>query len=286
MESVFLSYRREDSAGHAGRLAEHLGAVLGPEHVFMDVQDIAPGRDFAEAIERTVSACQALLVVIGPRWADSLKQRAGENDFVLHEVSAALRRNVTVIPVLVGGATMPSPAELPKDIASLSRRQAVQIRDTSFDEDTKRLGQTLCQLLGSASIAPRRSSPRLWILLAAALAIASVGIFAWKRSSAIDINGVWIAEMQKANQKPFRVRLDLVGLAGDLTGAVSYPTGDAPIQEGKIESNQLVFSTVHRPDFASEAATIRWRGIFDGNEIRFSAADDNGVARGLARRVR
>ena len=71
--SLFLSYRREDSAGYAGRLCEHLSNVFGPEHVFMDVQDIAPGQDFADAIEKTISACQAVVVVIGPRWAENLK---------------------------------------------------------------------------------------------------------------------------------------------------------------------------------------------------------------------
>jgi hypothetical protein len=61
LESVFLSYRREDSAGYAGRLAEHLGSDIGHQHVFMDVQDIVPGQDFAHAIENTIAACQAVM---------------------------------------------------------------------------------------------------------------------------------------------------------------------------------------------------------------------------------
>src|SRR5215831_3485716 len=66
--SVFLSYRRADSAGHAGRLCEHLEGVFGRDRVFMDVEDIAPGQDFADKIEATISACQAVVVVIGPEW--------------------------------------------------------------------------------------------------------------------------------------------------------------------------------------------------------------------------
>src|SRR3954468_12345401 len=120
--SVFLSYRREDSAGHAGRICEHLASVFGPEHVFMDVQDIAPGQDFAESIEQTISSCQAVIVVIGPRWAADLKERSGGEDFVRHEVAVALRRKVTVIPVLVGGAAMPSARDLPEGLTALSRR--------------------------------------------------------------------------------------------------------------------------------------------------------------------
>jgi hypothetical protein len=86
LESVFLSYRREDSAGYAGRLFDYLCSVFGCEHVFMDVQDIAPGQDFADAIESTISACQAMIVIIGPRWASDLKERGDRSDFVLHEV--------------------------------------------------------------------------------------------------------------------------------------------------------------------------------------------------------
>jgi hypothetical protein len=89
--SIFLSYRREDSGGYAGRLCEHLSSVFGPDSVFMDVQDISPGQDFAEAIENTISACQAVLVVIGPRWVVDLQNRSGKEGFVRHEVSVALR---------------------------------------------------------------------------------------------------------------------------------------------------------------------------------------------------
>ena len=90
--------------------------------------------------------------------------------------------------------------------------------------------------------------------------------------------------MKKPNQPPFRVRLDLAGSAGTLNGSVRYPTGEGAIQAGTLERGQLTFFTVHVPQFASEAATIRWTGIIDGNLIRFTAADDNGVAKGVARR--
>ena len=90
--------------------------------------------------------------------------------------------------------------------------------------------------------------------------------------------------MQKPNQRPFRIRLDLAESAGKLTGAVAYPTGDAAVQAGTLQSGRLSFFTVHTPQFASEPATIRWTGAVEGDEIRFTLADDNGVARGIARR--
>jgi hypothetical protein len=286
LESVFLSYRREDSAGYAGRIAEHLSGDIGHEHVFMDVQDIVPGQDFAQAIENTISACQAVIVVIGPRWVADLKERGGRDDFVLHEVSVALRRNVTVIPVLVGGTTMPSAAELPESIAALSRRQALEIRDARFEDDAKLLVRALCRVPGFSN-APVRSRRRIlaWILAGAALlTAATIGIVRWKQRPGIDLNGVWIAEMQKPNQRPFQVRLDLAASAGRLTGSVAYPTGDGTIQAGTIEEGRLTFFTTHIPQFATEAATIRWSCVIEINQLRCTEADDNGVARGTARR--
>ena len=226
LESVFISYRRDDSAGHAGRLSEHLCSVFGSDHVFMDVQDIAPGQDFAEAIERTITGCQAVIVVIGPRWAGELKTRSGQSDFVLHEVSVALRRSVTVIPVLVGGATMPSAAELPESIAALSRRQAVEIRDARFESDTTLLVDALRRLPGFTGATGRsRRGMWIWILAAAVLVIAAAGAFLKTRPPSFDITGVWIAEMAKPNQRSYRVRLDLAGAGGALTGTIALSDG-------------------------------------------------------------
>ena len=286
MESVFLSYRREDSAGYAGRLAEHLGSDIGHEHVFMDVQDIVPGQDFAQAIENTISACQAVIVVIGPRWVADLKQRGGRDDFVLHEVSVALRRDVTVIPVLVGGATMPSAAELPENISTLSRRQALEIHDARFEDDAKLLVQALRRVPGfsRALVSPRRRMLARIVAGAVLVIAASIGIARWKQPARIDVSGAWIAEMKKPNQSPFVVRLDLAAADGTLTGSVAYPTGDGTIQAGTIRSNQLAFFTSHTPQFATETATIRWSCVIETNQLQCTESDDNGVGRGTARR--
>jgi len=286
LESVFLSYRREDSAGYAGRLAEHLSSEIGHQHVFMDVQDIVPGQDFAQAIENTMSACQAVIVIIGPRWVADLEQRGGRDDFVLHEVSVALRRNVTVIPVLVGGATMPSAAELPENISALSRRQALEIHDARFEDDAKLLVQALRRVPGfsRALVSPRRRMLARIVAGVVVVTAASIGIARWMQSQGIDVSGVWIAEMQKPNQKAFQVRFDLATSDGKLTGSVAYPTGEGAIQGGTIRSNQLAFVTTHTPQFATEAATIRWTCVIEVNLLQCTEADDNGVGRGTARR--
>ena len=86
--------------------------------------------------------------------------------------------------------------------------------------------------------------------------------------------------MQKPNQSPFQVRLDLAASNGRLTGSVAYPTGDGTIQGGTIESNQLAFFTTHTPQFATEAATIRWSCVIEIDQLRCTEADDNGVGEG------
>jgi len=291
--SVFVSYRREDSAGHAGRVGEHLCAIFGPDNVFLDVQDIAPGQDFAQAIERTITECNAVVVVIGRRWVQALQERGEAEDFVREEVSAALRRGTSVIPVLVGGAMMPSAAELPQSLAALSRRQAVEIRDARFDDDVKVLIEALQKIKGMPVASEhRRRKTWQWILLAAVCVAAVAGAVLWKQRAGPEkpyvqtfhIAGTWVAEMQKPGQKTFRVKLNLSGANGKLIGTVEYPTGGATIQEGKLENGNISFFTVHTPDFASEPATIRWTGAIESNEIRLAEADDSGVAQGRARR--
>jgi len=65
---IFITYRREDSAGYAGRLHDALRERIGRDRVFMDIVDIGPGVDFVEAIERAVASATVVFVVIGRQW--------------------------------------------------------------------------------------------------------------------------------------------------------------------------------------------------------------------------
>ena len=146
---VFISYRRDDSGGFAGRIYDRLANRLGRDNVFFDVDAIPPGRDFTEVLSERVGNCDALLAVIGKRWsADSQNRRRlyDPEDFVRIEIEAALSRNVPVIPVLVDGATMPRPEDLPDSLSKLLRRQAVEISHARFDSDAERLTQALSQI--------------------------------------------------------------------------------------------------------------------------------------------
>jgi len=138
---IFICYRREDSSANAGRLFDRLSQVFGHQRVFMDVDGIQPGEDFVEKLERTVGACDAMLVVIGRQW---LSQRlADAHDYVRREIRAGLERKIRVIPVLVSGARMPHSEDLPPEIAGLGRLQAVELRDGIFSESLQPLVRTL-----------------------------------------------------------------------------------------------------------------------------------------------
>jgi beta-lactam-binding protein with PASTA domain len=152
---VFISYRREDCPGHAGRIFDRLRARFGPTSVFMDVTDIEAGVDFVEVLERAVGSCDVLLAVIGTEWI-SATDRSGRRrlddpqDFIRLEIGAALKRNVRVIPVLVEGAMMPRAEELPPDLAALVRRQAVELRDIHWNADVEDLTAALDRVLPSS----------------------------------------------------------------------------------------------------------------------------------------
>ena len=114
---VFVSYRREDASGHAGRLYDALAEKFGDENVFMDVDTIQVGADFTQAITSAVASCDALIALIGRDWAtvtdESGRRRIDDpGDFVRLELETALARDVAVIPACVRGASFPEESDL------------------------------------------------------------------------------------------------------------------------------------------------------------------------------
>jgi len=69
MSGIFVSYRREDSAGWTGRLADSLKEHFGPESIFMDIDGIELGTDFTVALHKALESCKIVLAMIGPEWA-------------------------------------------------------------------------------------------------------------------------------------------------------------------------------------------------------------------------
>ena len=158
---AFISYRREDAAGFAGRLCDSLERHLPTEPIFRDVDGLSPGQDFVAAIEARLRQCRVCLAVIGRDWlnardAEGRRRLDQPDDFVRLELTAALARpEVLIVPVLVEGATMPPADALPQEIRALARRQAVSLRDDTWDSDVERLVRSLGPAVGE----PRRLAP-------------------------------------------------------------------------------------------------------------------------------
>jgi hypothetical protein len=148
MRAVFISYRRDDVEGHAGRLFQDLATHFGENAIFMDVAGIEPGRDFRKVIDQQVASCGVLLALIGKSWLDS-KNGAGVRrledpaDFVRLETVAALKRDIPVIPVLVHGARMPRAEDLPAELKDLAYRNYVELTHTRWQSDVQLLVKAL-----------------------------------------------------------------------------------------------------------------------------------------------
>jgi hypothetical protein len=117
-ESIFINYRRGEDQAAAGRLYDQLEAAFTRERIFIDVDNIAPGRDFTEELATRVEQCDVFLAVVGRRWADVVdvdgsRRLDNPNDWVRVEIQSAQRLGKHIIPVLVDGAEMPRPEKLP-----------------------------------------------------------------------------------------------------------------------------------------------------------------------------
>ena len=136
MARIFVSYRRHDGAGHAGRLYDHLRDYFGSSRVFMDVEGIEPGTDFTEVLDERIARAEVVVAVVGPNWFPAGAGGSGKNDhnedYVFREIATAFARGVEVIPVLVAGAAVPPQSELPDELADLTRRQMYAVNDTTF----------------------------------------------------------------------------------------------------------------------------------------------------------
>jgi hypothetical protein len=178
MRAIFISYRREDTEGQAGRLYDDLATQFGEDSVFMDVAGIEPGRDFRRAIDEQVASCGVLLALIGKRWLDagdeSGRRRLDDPmDFVRVETTSALRRDIPVIPVLVQGASMPRAEQLPPDMAELAYRNGVELSHARWDSDLQVLIRTLRP---HVALSPRRAKTSWRLIVAVSVAVMALAL--------------------------------------------------------------------------------------------------------------
>jgi TIR domain-containing protein len=166
MTRIFISYRRDDSSGHTGRLRDTLVKRFGRDEVFMDVDAIDVGTDFTQRIGAAIGDCDVLVAVIGREWLSAADPHGGRrldnnDDLVRAEIREALEHEVTVFPVLVRGAPPPTARELPPDIAGLAQRHAHELSDTRWDYDVGKLMDALDRGGGGIGGAAARLQARL-----------------------------------------------------------------------------------------------------------------------------
>jgi hypothetical protein len=161
-KKIFISYRVQDTAGETGRLVDDLKRSFADDQIFLDIENLEPGADFVETIEKSLDTCDVVLAVIGPRWVGSREGQSSRinepNDWVRLEVGTALKRNIRVVPVLVDGGTLPNADQLPPDLQPLLRRQAIEISNKRWRYDTDQLIQFL---INSAGIQPMKNQPQV-----------------------------------------------------------------------------------------------------------------------------
>jgi hypothetical protein len=167
MPTVFLSYRRSDSGGLAGRLGDALRAQLGQNFAFRDVTHITPGEHFDSAIDSRLTDAKVVLVLIGRTWLAELTRRLTLDDIDYHrrEVAVALQAGKRVVPVLLDGAALPATDALPEDLRGLTRCHALSMRDETWDADVERLITSIGRPVAWGRVALRAVAAVLVIVL-------------------------------------------------------------------------------------------------------------------------
>lgn len=281
---LFISYRRDDSAGYARALNDRLAQQFGAAQVFIDVDDIPAGATFDTTIAQALGASAVLLVLIGPRWlapgADGWPRLHDPADFVHREVAAGLAGGAQVIPLLLDGAAMPAADLLPASLRALALRQAQVIDARRFAADTDALVGRLHTLLGhaSASAAPTAAGPhRRTGLLGVALALlaAAGGAGWWLMTPApstapvaaalarAPVNGRWQAAVRYDwLAADLTETLVLQGEGRALAGTASFLRVPRGIEQGEVDGAVLRFVTRSAEQLggAERSVTHRWTG--------------------------
>lgn len=259
---IFISYRRSDSQHAAGRLVDRLRQVYPTEQLFMDVDSIDLGLDFVKVLDERVSACDVMLVVMGPAWRQAVDEHGRRrlddpNDFVRLEVEAALSRDIRVIPVLVDGAQTPPIEELPSSLSSLVRRQATRITHERFGGDADRLIASLVRIVGPARATPA-PQPVAPPTTPAAVAPRPAEI-ARKAAAAAEMPRMAAPTVDKTGKplKSTRWPLVLVGLSGVCIAVLVSTAKPGTKVIGSIEGSDIFLALVIAAMLAASVAIYR-----------------------------
>ncbi len=304
MSGIFISYRREDSAAYAGRLYDRLSAHFGADQVFMDVDDIPPGADFAAHIDAKVGSCDAMVVVIGRDWlkarnADGQLRLNDPNDYVGLEVALALQRSVLVIPVLVGGAQVPKADELRTDLKTLARRNALKLKDEDFQRDADELIQTIeknarVRKPQSPAAVDARTELRkkllrrmIWKVPIIILLIAFAAWWELRKEGGEEIKveaaansftGGWSGEVTYGWDAKYIETFFFQPEGNKLFGTASFLGAKRGIEGGKIEGESISFYVRYEEVSGGESRERKnyYRGKLNSKDILMHMQDDRG----------
>ena len=143
---IFISYRRDDSQGFARSIHDRLAQHFGPDAVFRDINDIEPGRPWAEAIDHALASCDVFVLLIGRRWLEATDDEGNRRlddpeDRHRREIETAVNRRVRIFVALMEDAHMPrrkelpqwSPGDEPRGLQLVPALHALRIADHAFD---------------------------------------------------------------------------------------------------------------------------------------------------------
>jgi len=164
LRGIFLSYRRADAAPYARLLQVQLSERFPDVPVFLDMDSIEAGTDFAEVIREAIDTCAVLVALIGGQWVTLLDEEGRRrvdhpDDYVRFEIQTALERRVRVIPVLVDGAVPLREEQLPAELHRLARLQALELSLKRYQYDAGRLLDLIQQVLAASPSARTLSPP-------------------------------------------------------------------------------------------------------------------------------
>lgn len=288
MAPTFISYRREDSAGYAGRLHEELEERLGPDQVFRDVDTLRPGQDFIDAIESRLRNCGALVAMIGRYWLSATDETGARRidqagDYVALEIGAALARpDVLVVPVLVGGAVMPGMHQLPEPLRGLGRRQALILRDETWEQDVDRLAAVL-RAHGVGAPRPARSESLVkrqppWAWIAGAVIVAAIALvaFVYTREPVVDPAGAVGGSVASAVPESPAIPPGPVGsgYAIGIVGNPEFATGETiySVTTGSLVNNGPTSTLSLRVRVANDS---RFSALFGSDAFRLAIGGES-----------
>jgi len=293
---VFISYRREDSAGYTGRLYDSLRGHFGDDNVFLDVSGIDSGRKFADVIEGAIHSCDVLLAVVGPEWLTCVasgKRRIDDpGDLVRTEILTALNGGIGVIPVLVGGAAPPPAGLLPAALQPLAALDAHDMTDERWAYDAGRLIQAVERLAGTRK-RPAVLRPA-YIAAVVLLGLVIAGFYVSQRRSGDPtrdgsapgvvegrtLGGEWQAEVTYDWGAKYSEKLSLTVDGRDVSGTASFLGVPRGITTGSIDGDRITFETRTQEttgDFSQPRDVVhRYRGRINGDTIAFTMQTEGG----------